>query len=142
MQQQNNTVRIESGRVHKHTINLARRVVKTMTSDKTPDEIRYKLREALQGLFACTNIGKSKSLSNVENVAAVMGCTGLYYLGEEYTEAREARTKLCRAMEEYARVARPWLYRLGVSESPAARRAHRSVKMLPPPASPVMRVAT
>jgi hypothetical protein len=142
MYRQNNTVQLSTGRVHKHTYTHARRVIRTMTSEKTPEEVRRKLREALVSLFACTDIGKRRSLNRVENLAAVLGCTGLYYLDKEYVDAREARTKLCEVMEGYDRQARPWLYPwLRKEERPAARRAKRPTKILPPLTSPVMQVA-
>jgi hypothetical protein len=126
MYQQNNTVPVATGRVHKHTESYARRVINTMTSEKTPEATSRKLREALPALFACTDIDKRRSLTRVENVAAVLGCTGLYYLGKEYTEARAARTALCEVMEGYDRQARPWLFPwLNASERPAARRVSR-----------------
>jgi hypothetical protein len=125
MHSQNITVPLSSGHIHKRTESYARRIVKYMMSDKTPEATRHKLREALQRLFACTDISKRRSLTKVENVTAVLGCTGLYRLGTDYLEAREARTALCRVMEDYDRVARPWLYPwlhdLGVSEHSARR---------------------
>lgn len=142
MYRQNNTVQLSTGRVHKHTESLARRIVRTMTSEKTPEAIRRKLREALVSLFACTDIDKRRSLNRVENVAAVLGCTGLYYLNKEYVEARAARTRLCEVMEDYDRQARPWLYPWLKKEGrPAARRAKRPTSLIPPPALPVMQVA-
>src|SRR5919112_1899924 len=108
MYRQNNTVPLASGRVHKHTESFARRVVRTMTSEKTPEATRRRLREALVSLFACTDIDRRRSLNRVENVTAVLGCTGLYYLGKEYAEARAARMALCGLMEDYHRQARPW----------------------------------
>jgi hypothetical protein len=126
MYRQNNTVPVATGRVHKHTYTHARRVVNTMTSEKTPEANRRNLREALASLFACTDIDKRRSLNRVENVAAVLGCTGLYYLDREYAEAREARVRLCGAMEEYDRRARPWLFPwLNASGGPAAPPAPR-----------------
>jgi hypothetical protein len=110
MYTQNITVPLKSGRVHKHTESYARRVLKTMTNEKTPEATHHKLRQALQRLFACTDINPRSSLTNIENVADVLGCTGLYRLSKEYVEARDARTALCRVMEDYDRVARPWLY--------------------------------
>jgi hypothetical protein len=125
MHAQNITVPLSSGRVHKHTESYARRIVKYMMSDKTPEATRHKLRQALQRLFACTDINPRSSLTKVENVTAVLGCTGLYRLDKQYAEAREARTALCRVMEDYDRVARPWLYtwlhRPRVSEHSARR---------------------
>lgn len=113
------------------------RVVNTMISDKTPRETRRKLREALVSLFACTDIDKRRSLNRVENVAAVLGCTGLYHLDKDYVEASEARTRLCEVMEGYDRQARPWLYPwLKKEERPAVRRArrpHRETTYLVPP---------
>jgi hypothetical protein len=142
MYRQNNTVPLSTGRVHKHTRTFARRIVRTMTSEKTPEATRRKLREALRSLFACTEIDQRRSLNKVENVAAVLACTGLYYLGREYAEAREARKALCGVMEGYDRQARPWLYPwLKKKERLAARRAKRPAKILLPPASPVMRAA-
>jgi hypothetical protein len=88
MYRQNTTVPVATGRIHKHTETYARQVVNTMTSGKTPEETRRKLREALVSLFACTDIDKRWSLTRVENVAAVLGCTGLYHLDKKYTEAR------------------------------------------------------
>lgn len=73
MHTQNNTVPVSTGRVHKHTYTHARRVVRTMTSEKTPEATRRKIREALVSLFACTDIDKRRSLSKPENVAAVLG---------------------------------------------------------------------
>jgi hypothetical protein len=110
MHPQNITVPVSTGRVHKRTESYAHRIVKYMTSDKTPEATRHKLREALQRLFACTDISRRSSLTKVENITAVLGCTGLYHLSKEYVEAREARTALCRVMEDYDWVARPWLY--------------------------------
>jgi hypothetical protein len=135
MYRQNTTVPVAAGRVHKHTESFARRIVRTMTSEKTPEETRRKLREALRSLFACTDIDKRRSLSKVENVAAVLGCTGLYYLDREYAEAREARLRLCGVMEADDRQARPWLFPwLRKAERPAARRAKRPAGMsLPRP---------
>jgi hypothetical protein len=104
------TVPLASGRIHNHTQTFARRIVKYMTSDKTPEATRRKLREALQRLFACTDISPRSALTKVENVAAVLGCTGLYRLDKQYVEARDARTALCRVMEDHDRIARPWLY--------------------------------
>ena len=142
MHTQNTTVRLSTGRVHKHTESFARRVVRTMTSEKTPETTRRRLREALVSLFACTDIDRRRSLNRVENVAAVLGCTGLYHLDKEYVEAREARVRLCGVMEDYDREARPWLYPwLKKEERPAARRAKRPTKLLPPVISPVMWVA-
>lgn len=142
MYRQNTTVPVATGRVHKHTESFARRVVNTMTSEKTPEETRRKLREALVSLFACTDIDRRRSLNRVENVAAVLGCTGLYHLDKEYVEAREARTRLCEVMEGYDRQTRPWLYPwLKKEERPAARRAKRPTKILKPSISPVMRAA-
>jgi hypothetical protein len=127
MHPQNITVPLSSGRVHKHTESYARRIVKTMTNEKTPEATHHKLRQALQRLFACTDISKRSSLTKVENVTAVLGCTGLYRLDIQYVEAREARTALCRVMEDYDRVAHPWLYSWlnspGVLEH-GARRPH------------------
>ena len=75
-------------------------------------------------------------------MAAVLGCTGLYHLDKLYVEAREARVALCEVMENYDRVARPWLYPwLKSSERPAARRAQRTAKMIPSLASPVLQAA-
>jgi hypothetical protein len=142
MHRQNTTVPLSTGRVHKHTRSHARRIVNTMTSEKTPEETRRKLREALVSLFACTDIDKRRSLSKVENVAAVLGCTGLYYLDEKYAEAREARKALCEVIEDYDRQARPWMYRWLKKEGwLTVRRARKSPKLLPPAASPVMRAA-
>lgn len=142
MHTQNTTVPVATGRVHKHTRTFARRIVNTMTSEKTPRETRRRLREALQTLFACTDIDRRRSLNRVENVAAVLGCTGLYHLDKEYLEAREARVALCEVMEDYDRRARPWLFPWLKREGrPAARRAKRPARMIPPPALPVMRVA-
>jgi hypothetical protein len=142
MYRQNNTVPVATGRVHKHTYTHARRVVNTMTSEKTPEETRRQLREALASLFACTNIDKRRSLNRVENVAAVLGCTGLYHLDKEYVEARGARVRLCEVMEDYDREARPWLYPwLNMDKRPAARRAKRSGRVIPLPASPIMQAA-
>lgn len=143
MYRQNNTVPVSSGRVHKHTETYARRVVRTMTSEKMPEVTRRKLREGLASLFACTDIDRRRSLTRVENVAAVLGCTGLYYLDERYMEAREARKALCEVMEEYDRQARPWLFPwLNEEERPAARRAKRFGIMIPPSTSPVIRATT
>src|SRR5919112_339315 len=138
MYRQNNTVPLASGRVHKHTTSYARRVVRTMTSEKTPEATRRKLREALVSLFTCTDIDRRRSLNRVENIAAVLGCTGLYHLSKEHAEAREARVRLCWVMEHYDRQARPWLYPWLKREGrPAACRAKRPDRILPPPASPV-----
>jgi hypothetical protein len=83
-------------------------------------------------LFACTDIDRRKSLSKVENVAAVLGCTGLYYLDMKYAEARKARTALCEVMEDYDRQARPWLYPwLNAFKRPVAHRALKPAKKLP-----------
>lgn len=140
MYMQNTTVSVATGRVHKHTETFARRVVRTMTSEKTPEETRRRLRETLASLFACTDIDRRRSLNKVENVAAVLGCTGLYYLDERYMEAREA---LCEVMEGYDRQARPWLFPwLNEEERPAARRAKRFGIMIPPSTSPVIRATT
>lgn len=65
MHTQNNTVQLSTGRVHKHTETLARRVVNTMTSKKTPEETRRQLRETLRSLFACTDIDKRRSRNRV-----------------------------------------------------------------------------
>jgi hypothetical protein len=74
-----------------------------------------------------------------ENVAAVLGCTGLYYLDKEYGEAREARTRLCGVMEDYDRQARPWLYPWLKKEGrPSAHRAKRPIGRIPSSASPVI----
>jgi hypothetical protein len=113
-----------------------------MTSEKTPEETRRKLREALVSLFACTDIDKRRSLTKVENVAAVLGCTGLYCLDLYYVEAREARTRLCEVMEDYDRQARPWLYpwlkgRKDIGRQ-TTRQAQKTTKMIHPPASVVM----
>ena len=137
MYRQNNTVQLSTGRVHKHTETFARRIVNTMTSDKTPEETRRKLRKALKDLFATTDIDRRRSVFKVENVAAVLGCTGLYRLDKEYAEAREARVRLCSVMEDYDRQARPWLYPWLKEERPAARRARRLVRILPPQAAPL-----
>jgi hypothetical protein len=51
------------------------------------------------------------------------------------------RTALYRVMEDYDRQARPWLYPWIKRERPAARRAKRSVKILPLTVSPVLLVA-
>jgi hypothetical protein len=140
MYRQNTTVSLSTGRVHKHTETFARRVVRTMTSEKTPGATRRRLREALVSLFACTDIDRRRSLNRVENVAAVLGCTGLYHLDKSYAEARSARLALCGVMEDYDREVRPWLYPwLKGEERPAARRAKRPAKMTAPPASPIMR---
>lgn len=140
MHTKNTTVRLSTSRVHKHTETFARRIVRTMTSEKTPEETRRKLREALVSLFACTDIDRRRSLTKAENVAAVLGCTGLHYLDKEYAEAREARVRLCGVMQDYDRQARPWVYPwLKKAGRPAARRAKRTVKMMPPPTAPVMR---
>jgi hypothetical protein len=141
MRTQHTTVPLSSGRVRNHTTSFARRIVNTMTSDKTPKETRRKLMEALKDLFATTDIDKRRSVFKVENVAAVLGCTGLYRLDKEYVEAREARTDLCRVMEDYDRATRPWLYPWLKEERPKARRACKSVKMLPPPVTPALRAA-
>jgi hypothetical protein len=139
MRTQNNTVPVATGRVHKHTESYARRVVKTMTSEKTPPETRRKLREALVSLFACTDIDRRRSASKVENVSAVLGCTGLYRLDKRYTEAREARTRLCGVMEAYDRQARPWLYPwLNISKRPRARYARRIARVITPSAPPAL----
>jgi hypothetical protein len=140
MYRQNTTVPVAGGRVHKHTETYARRVVNTMTSERTPEETRRKLREALVSLFACTDIDKRRSLDRVENVAAVLGCTGLYHLDKEYVEAREARKALCEVMEDHDRWARLWLYPWlnEKKERPVARRAERAFKLPKPRASPVM----
>ena len=61
------------------------------------------LREALVSLFACTDIDSRRSLSKVENVTAVPGCTGLYRLDRRYVEAREAHNPLCMVVEDYDR---------------------------------------
>ena len=119
---------LTSGRVHKHTLRLARRLVKTMTSAQTPETTRRALRHALRQLFACTDIARRQSLVKVAPVAAVLGCTGLYCLGAEYQEARAVCAALCRVLEDYDRVARLWLYpwlkaRQTVAR-PAAHRAH------------------
>lgn len=132
MYRQNTTVPVATGRVHKHTETFARRIINTMTSEKTPEVTRRHLREALALLFACTDIDKRRSLTRVENGAAVLGCTGLYHLNMEYAEAREARTALCEVMEDYDRQARPWLYPwLKKAERPAARRAQRLTQNRP-----------
>jgi hypothetical protein len=142
MYRQNNTVPLSAGRVHKHTRSYARRVVNTMTSEKTPEATRHKLREALVSLFACTDMDKRRSLNRVENVAAVLGCTGLYHLDKEYVEARAARIRLCEVMEEYDRQARPWLYPwLKKTERPVARRAKRSARVMPLSAPSALRTA-
>jgi hypothetical protein len=143
MRTQNNTVPVAAGRVHKHTETFARRVVNTMTSEKTPPETRRHLREALASLFACTDIDRRRSASKVENVAAVLGCTGLYRLDKEYVEAREARVRLCEVMETYDRQARPWLYPWLKEEKkrPRARRALKPARMIPPTATPALRAA-
>jgi hypothetical protein len=141
MYAQNNTVPVATGRVHKHIETYARRVVNTVTSERTPEAIRRKLREALVSLFACTDIDKRRSLNRVENVAAVLGCTGLYYLGLEYAKAREARKALCRLMEEYDRQARPWLFPWLKKKRPTARRAKRLAGVIPPLTSRVTRAA-
>jgi hypothetical protein len=141
MYRQNTTVPLSAGRVHKHTRSFARRIVRTMTSEKTPEETRRKLCETLVSLSACTDIDRRRSLTKVENVAAILGCTGLYYLDKEYAEAREARKALCRVMEDYDREARPWLYPwLKRKERPAARRATRLPRMNPPPTTSARRV--
>lgn len=140
MYTQHTTVQLATGRVHQHTESLARRIVRTMTSEKTPEATRRRLREALTSLFAYTDIDRRRSLSKVENVAAVLGCTGLYRLDKAYVEAREARTRLCEVMEDYDRQARPWLYPwLKKEERPATRRAKRPMSMLTTPAFPVIR---
>jgi hypothetical protein len=140
MYRQNTTVPLSTGRVHKHTTTYARRIVRTMTSEKTPPETRRKLREALVSLFACTDIDRRRSLTKVENVAAVLGCTGLYYLSLEYVEAREARKALCEVMEDYDRVMHPWLYPWLKKEArPAALRAKKSSKTFLLLISPKMR---
>ncbi len=141
MRTQHNTVPLASGRVRNHTASFARRIVRTMSSEKTPPETRPKLREALKNLFACTDIDKRRSVFDVENVALVLGCTGLYYLDKSYAEAREARTALCRVMEGYDRNAKPWLYPWLREERAGARRARRPVRMIPPPVSPITWVA-
>src|SRR5919112_2693756 len=139
MYRQNNTVPLASGRVHKHTTSYARRVVRTMTSEKTPEATRRKLREALVSLFACTDIDRRRSLNRVENVAKVLGCTGLYYLGLEYREAREARNALCEVMEEYDWQTRPWLFPwLNKEEGSAAHRAKRLATVIPHLPPPIM----
>jgi hypothetical protein len=113
-----------------------------MTSKKTPEATRRRLREALVSLFACTDIDKRRSLNRVENVAAVLGCTGLYHLDKEYAEARSARLALCGVMEDYDRQARPWLYPwLKKGERPRARRAERPAGVIPSQVSPSIRVA-
>ena len=141
MYRQNNTVPLSAGRVHKHTESFARWIVRTMTSEKTPEETRRRLREALQALFAYTDIDKRRSLTRVENVASVHGCTGLYHLDKGYVEARQARTALCTVMEDYDRQVRPWLFPwLKKAERPAALRAKRPVGMIPPPTSPTLRL--
>lgn len=58
-------------------------------------------------------------------------------MNEECTEACEARTALCRVMEDYDRAACPWLYPWLSEERPAARRARRLVRILPPQAAPL-----
>jgi hypothetical protein len=51
------------------------------------------------------------SASNIhDGIINLLGRTGLYRLDKQYVEARDARTALCRVMENYDRVARPWLY--------------------------------
>ena len=137
MRTQHTTVPLASGRVRNQTTTYARRIVNTMTSEKTPEATRRRLREALISLFACTDIDKRRSLNRVENVAAVLGCTGLYHLDKSYAEARSARIVLCRVMEDYDRQARLWLYPWLKEERPAARRARRPVRILPPQAAPL-----
>jgi hypothetical protein len=143
MRTQHTTVPVATGRVHKHTRSFARRIVNTMTSSKTPPETRRKLREALVSLFACTDIDRRRSASKVKNVAAALGCTGLYRLDKRYTEAREARTRLCEVMETYDRQARPWLYPWLKEEKkrPRARRALKAARMFPPTPTPALRPA-
>lgn len=142
MRTQHTTVPLAPGRVRNHTTSYARRVVNTMTSDKTPEETRRKLREALKDLFATTDIDRRRSILEIGNVAAVLGCTGLYRLDKKYVEAREARTNLCRVMETHDRATRPWLYPwLNKEERPAARRAQRLVKVPPPMAPSISRTA-
>jgi hypothetical protein len=145
MYRQNNTVPLTSGRVHKHTVTHARRIVKTMTSAQTPEDTRRALHHALRRLFACTDIGRRQSLAKVEHVAAVLACTGLYYLGVEYQAAREARTALCRVMEDYDRVVRPWLFpwlkARQPAERPTAHRAQRPQVMPLRPGPLALRVA-
>ena|ERR1700749_2915253 len=113
-----------------------------MTSEKTAPETRRKLREALVSLFASTDIDHRRSASKVENVSAVLGCTGLYRLDKRYTEARVARTRLCEVMETYDRSAKPWLYPwLNKEERPTARRTQRPIKAFSPTAPQVIRAA-
>ena len=145
MYNQNIIVPLTSGRVHKHTVRLARRIVNTMTSAQTPEATRRVLRRALQSLFACTDIGRRQSLNKVEHVAAVLGCTRLYYLGAEFHESRAARTALCRVRAAYDPTARPWLCpwlkEQTVVARPAARRAQRPQTETRPPVPLTLRVA-
>lgn len=141
MRTQHTTVPLASGRVRNHTATFARRIVNTMTSEKTPPETRRELRETLKNLFACTDIDRRRSVFKVENVALVLGCTGLYRLDRKYAEAREARTNLCRVLEDYDRATRPWLYPWLREKRHPARRAQRLVGMVPPDDAPALRAA-
>ncbi|MBD0370315.1 MAG: hypothetical protein ICV60_05730 [Pyrinomonadaceae bacterium] len=132
-------VPLSSGRIHKHTTTYARRIIHTMTSDHTPQPTRRALRRALQRLFDCTDIGKRRSLTRVDNVAAVLACTGLYYLDERYRAARRARVALCRVMEAHDWATNPRLIRLkAYLESRKQPRARRAQHPFIVPSNPVV----
>lgn len=134
------TVPVARGRVYKHTESHARRLVSTMTSDKTPATVRRKLRRALERLAACTDLPARRSLNKVSNVALVLACTGLRHIREDFytKEARRARVALCGVMSDYERQAYPWrfpwLHRETESSRPRARRAVRPRKATTRPA--------
>jgi hypothetical protein len=129
------TVPVASGRVHKHTESFARQIVNTLTSDKTPEKTRRALRRTLQRLFDTADIGGRASLTKVENVALVLGCSGhqKIHLGREYMRAFKARIAMCRVIQAHERATNPYLIRLfariaaegKASERPCARRAER-----------------
>lgn len=123
------TVPTASGHIHKHTITFAHRIINLMQSKQTPPHTRRALRHALQRLFNTTDIGRRRSLTKVDNVAAVLGCTGLYYMDSKYRAARHARRALCRVIEAHDWATNPRLKKIAAliaAESrPRARRAMR-----------------
>jgi hypothetical protein len=136
-------VPVSSGRVHKHTESFARQIVNTLKSDKTPEKTRRALRRTLQRLFDTTDIGKRRSLTKVENVALVLGCSGYQKIheGREYMRAFKARIAMCNVIQAHERATNPYLIRLfariaAERESESRPRAHRAER---PRIAPVRR---
>jgi hypothetical protein len=128
------TVRLTRGRIHKHTLTFARRIIHIMTCDKTPLKTRAALRRTLRNLFDHTNIGRRRSLTNVNNVARVLEHTGSQRIdeGDPYLRAFKARAAMCRVLHDHDWATNPRLKRIAAlmaerqsERLPRARRATR-----------------